>query len=297
MTTTTSSLSSTQSLAPSSSSSILTVTITRDDAAASITPSVSSESVLITDTPNTISSDLTLVYVFSKSASDDSSSSRSPSGSNPPDLSAGAIAGIVIGAILLLIVLVLVVFCTSRRFARKRRREEASLRPSTQQRASRAAPSNSSYPAARSQRSTIYPPNSPPNSPPQELATHFNRLEADGRGKPAEVLGSYVHPAELHAGSQTDLVARARKGPSPPAPRKDEGEGGVIYIMPPGRGDDVTSEAGSAVCLSPPGTWETASWGASVSGQSHIVSIPGTRVTPSKASSRDTLGNSTHTKE
>ncbi|KAH8776379.1 hypothetical protein F5883DRAFT_246490 [Diaporthe sp. PMI_573] len=291
--TTTSSLSLTESFLPSSSNTILTVTITRDDAAASST--VSSESVLITDTPNTISSDLTLVYVFTKSATDESSSSGSSSGSNPSGLSTGAIAGIVIGSILLLIVLVLVVFCTSRRFARKRRREVASLHPSTHHRTSRAAPSNSksnsSHHAARSQRSTVYSP----KSPPQELATHFNRLEVDGRGKPVEVLGSYVHPAEMHADSTTDLVAQLRKGARPPAPRKDED--GVIYIMPARRGDDAISDAGSAVCLSPPVTWETASWGASVSGQSHIVSVSGRGATPSKASSRDTLGYSTHTTE
>lgn len=294
--TTTSSLSLTESLAPSSSDRILTVTITRDDASASsITPTVSSESVLITDTPATVSSDLTLVYVFTKSATDESSSSSgSSSGSKRSGLSTGAIAGIVIGSVILLIVLVLVVFCTSRRFARKRRREEASLHTSTQHRMSRATPSNKSYHAARSQRSTVYSPKSP-QSPPQELATHFNRLEVDGRGRPVEVLGSYVHPAELHAGSTTDLVAQIRKGGRPPAPRKDEV--GVIYIMPARRGDDIVSEASSARCLSPPGTWETESWGASVSGHSQIISGPPTRATPSKASSRDTLGYSTHTKE
>lgn len=287
--TTTASLSLTDNFASSSSSRILTVTITRDDAA---TSTLSSESALITDSPNTVSSDLTLVYVFTKSATEGSSSSGSSSGSNPSGLSTGAIAGIVIGSIILLIVLVLVVFCTSRRFARKRRREEKSLHPSDHHRTSRAAPSNSSYHQARSQRSTAY--SSP--SPPQELATHFNRLKVDGRGRPVEVLGSYKHPVELHAGSTTDLVAHVWKGPrSPAVPRKDEGS--VIYIMPARRGDDIISDAGSAVCLSPPGTWETESWGASVSGRSHIVSGPGTHATPSKASSRDTLGYSTHTKE
>lgn len=293
--TTTSSLSLTESLATPSSNTILTVTITRDDAATSITPTVSSESALITDTRNTVSSDLTLVYVFTKSATEGSSSSGSSSGSKPSGLSSGAIAGIVIGSVILLIFLVLVVFCTSRRFARKRRREVASLQPSDHHnRTSRAAPSSTSYHKARSQRSTIY---SSPASPPQELATHFNRLEVDGRGKPIEVLGSYKHPVELHGGSTTDLVAHVWKGarPSPAVPRKDDG--GVIYFVPGRRGDDVISDAGSTVCLSPPATWETVSWGASVSGQSHIVSGPGTRATPSKASSRDTLGYSTHTKE
>lgn len=290
--TTTSALSLTESLASSSSNSILTVTITRDDVTASST--VSSESVLITDSPpTTVSSDLTLVYVFTKSATDESSSSGSSSSSKPSGLSPGVIAGIVIGSIILLIVLVLLVFCTSRRFARKKRQEEASLHPSAQHRMSRAAPSKSSYHAARSLRtpSTMYSP----KSPPQELATHFNRLEVDGRGKPVEVLGSYIHPAELHAGSTTDLVAQVWRGASPPPPRKDEV--GVIYIRPARRGDDITSDAGSAVCLSPPGTWETESWGASVSGHSNIVSGPASRATPSKASSRDTLGYSTHTKE
>lgn len=288
--TTTASLSLTDNFASSSSSRILTVTITRDDAA---TSTLSSESVLITDTPNTVSSDLTLVYVFTKSATEGSSSSGSSSGSNPSGLSTGAIAGIVIGSIILLIVLVLVVFCTSRSFARKRRREVASLNPSDHHRTSRAAPSSSSYHQARSQRSTVY---SPPLSPPQELATHFNRLEVGGRGRPVEVMGSYKHPVELHGGSTTDLVAHVWKGSrSPAVPRKDEGS--VIYIMPARRGDDIISDAGSARCLSPPGTWETESWGASVSGRSHIVSGPGTHATPSKASSRDTLGYSTHTKE
>lgn len=294
--TTTPSLSLTESFAPSSSNTILTVTITRDDAAASsITPTVSSESALITDTPNTVSSDLTLVYVFTKSATDGSSSSSgSSSGSKSSGLPAGAIAGIVIGSVLLLIVLTLVVFCTSRRFARKRRREEASLHPSDRQRMSHAAASSSkSYHQARSQRSTIY---STPSSPPQELATQFNRLEVDGRGRPVEVLGSYKHPVELHGGSTTDLVAHVWHGPRRPAvPGKDEG--GVIYLIPARRGDDVISDAGSAVCLSPPGTWETESWGASVSRQSHRGSGPGTRATPSKASSRDTLGYGTHIKE
>lgn len=288
--TTTASLSLTDNFASSSSSRILTVTITRDDAA---TSTLSSESALITDSPNTVSSDLTLVYVFTKSATEGSSSSGSSSGSNPSGLSTGAIAGIVIGSIILLIVLVLVVFCTSRRFARKRRREEKSLHTSDHHRTSRAAPSSSSYHQARSQRSTVY---SSPSSPPQELATHFNRLEVGGRGRPVEVLGSYKHPVELHAGSTTDLVAHVWKGPrSPAVPRKDDGS--VIYILPARRGDDIISDAGSAVCLSPPGTWETESWGASVSGRSHIVSGPGTHATPSKASSRDTLGYSTHTKE
>lgn len=291
--TTTASLSLTESLATPSSNTILTVTITRDDAATSITPTVSSESALITDTRNTVSSDLTLVYVFTKSATEGSSSSGSSSGSKPSGLSSGAIAGIVIGSVILLIFLVLVVFCTSRRFARKRRREVASLHPSDHHRMSRAAPSSTSHHKARSQRSTIY---SSPASPPQELATHFNRLEVDGRGKPIEVLGSYKHPVELHGGSTTDLVAHVWKGArSPAVPRKDEG--GVIYIVPARRGDDVISDTGSMVCLSPPGTWETVSWGASVSGQSHIVSAPGTRATPSKASSRDTLGYISHTKE
>lgn len=289
--TTTASLSLTDNFASSSSSRILTVTITRDDAA---TSTLSSESVLITDTPNTVSSDLTLVYVFTKSATEGSSSSGSSSGSNPSGLSTGAIAGIVIGSIILLIVLVLVVFCTSRSFARKRRREERSLHPSDHHRTSRAAPSSSSYHhQARSQRSTVY---SPPLSPPQELATHFNRLEVGGRGRPVEVMGSYKHPVELHGGSTTDLVAHVWKGSrSPTVPRKDAGS--VIYIMPARRGDDIISDAGSARCLSPPGTWETESWGASVSGRSHIVSGPGTHATPSKASSRDTLRYSTHTKE
>ncbi|KKY35663.1 hypothetical protein UCDDA912_g04270 [Diaporthe ampelina] len=292
--TTTPSLSLTESFAPSSSNTILTVTITRDDAAtSSITPTVSSETALITDTPTTVSSDLTLVYVFTKSATDGSSSSGSSSGSSPPDLSAGAIAGIVIGSIILLIVLVLAVFCTSRRFARKRRREDASLHHSDNQRMSRAAPSSTSYRQARSRRSTLY---SSPSTPPQELATHFNRLEADGRGRPVEVLGSYKHPVELQAGSTTDLVAHVWHGARRPGvPGKDEG--GVIYIVPAWRGDDVVSDAGIAVCLSPPGTWETESWGASVSRQSHRGSGPGTHVTPSKASSRVTLGYSTHTKE
>lgn len=283
--TTTPSLSLTESFAPSSSNTILTVTITRDDAAASsISSTVSSESVLITDTPNTVSSDLTLVYVFTKSATEGSSSSGSSSGSNSSGLSTGAIAGIVIGSVILLIALVLVVFCTSRRFARKRRREEASLHPSNHHRTSHAAPSTSSYHQARSMRSTIY---SGPSSPPQEL---------DGRGRPIEVLGSYTYPVELHGGSTTDLVAQVWKGArSPAVPRKDED--GVIYIMPARRGDDVISDAGSTVCLSPPATWATVSWGRSVSRQSQMVSGPGTRATPSKASSRDTLGYSTHTKE
>lgn len=292
--TTTASLSSTDNFTSSSSSTILTVTITRDDAATSaITSTLSSESVLITDTPTTVSSDLTLVYVFTKSATEGSSSSGSSSGSNPSGLSSGAIAGIVIGSVILLIALILVVFCTSRRFARKRRREEASLHPSDHHRTSRAAPNTSSYHQARSQRSTIY---SSPSSPPQELATHFNRLEVDGRGRPVEVLGSYKHPVELHGGSTTDLVAHVWKGSrSPAVPRKDEGS--VIYIIPARRGDDIISDAGSARCLSPPGTWETESWGASVSGRSHIVSGPGSRATPSQASSRDTLGYNSHTKE
>lgn len=293
--TTTASLSLTESFAPSSSNTILTVTITRDDAAtSSLKPTVSSESALITDTRATVSSDLTLVYVFTKSATEGSSSSGSSSGSNPSGLSTGAIAGIVIGSVILLIALVLIVFCTSRRFARKRRREAASLHPSDHHRTSRAAPSTSSHHhKARSMQSTVY---SSPKSPPQELATHFNRLEVDGRGKPIEVQGSYTHPVELHAGSTTDLVAHVWKGArSPAVPRKDEGN--VIYIMPARRGDDVISDAGSTVCLSPPATWETVSWGRSVSRQSHVVSGPGTHATPSKASSRDTLGYSTHTKE
>lgn len=295
--TTSASLSLTESLTPSSPNTILTVTITRDDAAASVSPTVSTESALITDSPNTVSSDLTLVYVFTKSATDGSSSSGSSSGSNPSGLSTGAIAGIVIGSVILLIVLVLVVFCASRRFARKRRREEASLHPSDHHhhhhRVSHAAPSSSSYHQVRSHRSTVY---STQSSPPQELATHFNRLEVDGRGRPVEVLGSYTHPVELQAGSTTDLVAHVWDGARRSVvPVKNEG--GVIYIIPARRGDDVTSDAGSAVCLSPPATWETASWGRSVSGQSLIVSGPGTYTVPSKASSRDTLGHSTDAKE
>ncbi|KAG8170063.1 hypothetical protein KVR01_000808 [Diaporthe batatas] len=289
--TTTSSLPLTESLAPSSSHSILTVTITRDDIAASST--VSTEAALITDSPNTVSSDLTLVYVFTKSATDESSSSGSSSGSRPSGLSPGIIAGIVIGAIILLILLVLLVFCTSRRFARKKRQEVASLHPSTHHRTSRVAPSNSSYHAGRSLRSphTV----SSPKSPPQELATHFNRLEFDGRGKPAEVVGSYIHPAELHAGSTTDLVAQLWRGASPPPPRKDEVS--VVYVRPKRRGDDITLDENSAVCLSPPGTWETESWGASVSDRSNIALGPGSRATVSNTSSRDTLRHSTHTKE
>ncbi|POS75752.1 hypothetical protein DHEL01_v205862 [Diaporthe helianthi] len=222
--TTTSSLSLTESIVPSSPShSILTVTITRDDVAtSSITPTVSSESALITDSPNTISSDLTLIYVFTKSATDESSSSGSSSGSTPSGLPPGVIAGIVIGSIILLIVLVLLVFCTSRRFARKKRQEKASLHPSTQHRTSRAAPSNTTRKSHAGR--SLHSPSTvqSPKSPPQELATHFNRLGVDGRGKPVEVLGSYIHPAELHAGSTTDLAAQVWKGTRPPAPRKDE---------------------------------------------------------------------------
>ncbi|KAK2599365.1 hypothetical protein N8I77_011126 [Diaporthe amygdali] len=294
---TTSSVSSNENLASASSSlsssldRVLTVTITRADAATSaIASTVSSETALITDSPNTVSSDLTLVYVFTKSATDSSSSSGSSTGSSPSGLSSGAIAGIVIGSVISLIFLVLLVFCTSRRFARKRRREEASLHHSDY-RKSHAAPS--SYHQARSQRSTIYSPKSPPQKP-QELATHFNRLEVDGRGRPVEVLGSYKHPIELHGGSTTDLVAHVWKGGRRPAVRKDDGS--VIYMIPARGGDDFISDAGNAVCLSPPCTWETESWAASVSGQSHI-SVSGTRGTPSKASSRDTLGYNTHTKE
>lgn len=239
---------------------------------------------------------MTLIYVFTKSATDESSSSGSSSGSTPSGLPPGVIAGIVIGSIILLIVLVLLVFCTSRRFARKKRQEKASLHPSTQHRTSRAAPSNTTRKSHAGR--SLHSPSTvqSPKSPPQELATHFNRLGVDGRGKPVEVLGSYIHPAELHAGSTTDLAAQVWKGTRPPAPRKDEV--GVIYFMPDRRADDITSDGVSAVCLSPPGTWETESWGASVSGHSNIiVSGPASRATPSKASSRDTLGYSTHTKE
>ncbi|KAL1867288.1 hypothetical protein Daus18300_006407 [Diaporthe australafricana] len=286
--TTTSSVSLNENLASSTPNTILTVTIT------SLAPTVSSESALITDNPNTVSCDLTLVYVFTKSATDESSSSSASSstGSSRSGLSTGAIAGIVIGSIIFLIFLVLVVFCTSRRFARKRRREETSLHHSEHHpsRASRAPPS--SYHKAQSQRSTVYSP----SSPPQELATQFNRLQVDGRGRPVEVLGSYKHPVELQAGSTADLVAHVRKGGRPPAGLGKSGAASVIYIMPARSGDDIRSEGISGRCLSP-GTWETESWAASVSGQSQMVSGPGTHATPSKASSRDTLGYSTHTKE
>lgn len=288
--TTTAAVSLNENLTSSSPNTILTITIT------SLTPTVSSESALITDSPNTVSSDLTLVYVFTKSATDDSSSSSASSssstGNSHAGLSTGAIAGIVIGSVILLIFLVLVVFCTSRGFARKRRREEASLHHSQHlpSRASHAAPG--SYHKARSQRSTAYSA----SPPPQELATQFNRLKVDGRGRPVEVLGSYKHPVELQAGSTADLVAHARKGSRPPAGSGKSGVASVTYLMPSRRGDDVSSDAGSGGCLSP-GTWETESWAASVSGQSLMVSGPGTHATPSKASSRDTLGYNTYAKE
>lgn len=174
---------------------VTTITVTEDESTGTTTPTPTPtpaptpESGLVTAAAGTASSAMTLVYVYTESfaktlPTSPPSSSRHHVSSLPP----GAIAGIVIGAVMLLITLILIVFCSSRHFAR-RRRLEASL--STDK--TGLARSRLMFSSGRTTIASTGPP-------PQELATQFNKHEMDGKGRPTEVVGSPLYPAELQAG-------------------------------------------------------------------------------------------------
>lgn len=257
----------TESAYPTSSNAnaqYITVTVTQNESegegggTSSITPTSTaiSDSGLVTAAPSTASSSMTLVYIYTQPTTASSphrtpSSSSLTSGRHVSGLSPGAIAGIVIGSLAFLIILVFLVFCSSRGFARKKRRETL-LHTGTS--AGRSARSDYSKP-----RSVLL------RGPPQELATQFNQLEIDGRGRPTEVVGSHLHPAELQATSMTDMAAAYTwKGkPPPPPPSPDVA---VACLSPGGRGKEVFSEGGRSERHLDPGSWETVS-SATVSGK------------------------------
>ena len=210
-------------------SQFITVTVTRDDDTTTTpTATSTSEVALITDGSFTTSSSMTLVYVYTRSTTEASSptSQTLSSSHGVSDLSAGAIAGIVIGSLLFLILLVLAFFCSSRGFARKKRRE-------TSLPIDKAGPVCSTIPTT--------------GPPPQELATQYNQSKTDGRAKPTNATGSHLYPAELQAGSTTELTASVRKGRPP----------GAGHLSPDGRGDTISDEGSGGYLGS--GSWETVS--------------------------------------
>ncbi|KUI62201.1 hypothetical protein VP1G_09337 [Cytospora mali] len=207
---------------------LVTATVTQGEST-STTPTATSESNLITAAPGTASSSVTVVLVFTATETSSSNSPSSVSHNNAPGLSPGAIAGIVIGSLACLIFFVLVVFCSSRRFAKKKRRETLLL---TVNAAPTVKPMRPRYP-----------------SQAHEMATHYNQLGVDGRGKTFEMVGSHLHPAELQAGSMADLEADAWK----------EGPPVVSYPSPDVQGGEAAFDGkGSGEYLGP-GSWETMS--------------------------------------
>ncbi|KUI69919.1 hypothetical protein VM1G_05215 [Cytospora mali] len=195
----------------------------------STTPTATSGSNLITAAPGTASSSVTVVLVFTATETSSSNSPSSVSHNNASGLSPGAITGIVIGSLACLVFFILVVFCSSRRFAKKKRRE-------TQLLTVNAAPQ-------------LKPMRPRDPSQAHEMATHYNQLEVDGRGKTFEMVGSHLHPAELQAGSMADMEAHEWK----------EGPPGVSYPSPDVQGGEAAFDGkGSGEYLGP-GSWETMS--------------------------------------
>lgn len=220
---------------------IVTVTVTHG-----ASPATSSGTSLITAAA--ASSSLAVVYIYPTSVTEPSSpkstSSSSSSSDHNSSLSPGVVAGIVIGSLAFLIALILIVFCTSRKFARRKRRETSLDATKTSR-----TPSDQHQPkSVRSQ------------DPPHELATQYNQLEMGSRGRPFEMVGSHLYPAELQAGSTTDLSTRVWKLP----PGKD-------YISPGGQEERAVSHGGACGGYLSPGTWETvSSGGESGSGEARL---------------------------
>lgn len=209
-------------------SQVVTVTVTEGASTAT------SGASLITAAPS--SSSMAVVYIYPTSITDGSSpTSLPPSSSNQVSgLSPGVIAGIVIGSLAFLITLTLIVFCASRRFA-KRKRRETSLYTT---KASRETSYQHQHMSVRSR------------DPPHELATQYNELEMVGRGRPYEMVGSYLHPVELQAGSTTDLPTHVWKKPP---------DG--VYLKPGGQEEGANSDRGGSGEYLNPGAWETMSSG------------------------------------
>lgn len=211
------------SMTSNAGSQIVTVTVTQG------APTATSGASLITTAP--ASSSEVLVYIYPTSVTESSSPTSSSSSDHVSGLSPGVIAGIVIGSLAFLIILILTVFCTSRIFAR-RKRQESSLYTANASR----VPSYQHQPKSVQSR-----------DPPHELATQYNQLEMGGRGRPFEMVGSHLHPAELQAGNTTDLPTHLWKIPP---------DGG--YLSASGHEKGAVSDGrGSGECLSP--GWETVS--------------------------------------
>lgn len=242
--------------------------------------------VTVTATPtDAVSSTMSLIYIYS-AATTEAQPTPTSSSTSSHHLAGGAIAGIIIGCFALLILLALGLFCYSRRIARKRRGQrvppalrippsERHILPSRTQShdttavnsptmqqlipsSDRDGDSNRNNRNSRSQQHTLSSPRTPrsarhhPRTPP-----HPDRPELEGsRPKMHEVYGSYLYPAELQAGSLTNLVAEVAQIQKAKAMAKTV----TTSITRRERGD---SDSNSTGYLSP--TWPPPSRGGTVS--------------------------------